>query len=169
MYTNELDRKVSSFLSSHALVFSLQTFYFFRTIDVVLSGANERRLLNDLMAQYNTLERPVYNESEPLIVSFGLTLQQIIDIVSHSFLSILHPSPIRKFPSSSHHLPFCPFLHFLHNTCSLFPSIFSPNVLMHPSFFRTVFPARILPFDCFSCKSLLQVQYVQVHLVSYDL
>lgn len=51
----------------------------------VSGGANERRLLSDLMAEYNVLERPVYNESEPMIVSFGLTLQQIIDIVSHSF------------------------------------------------------------------------------------
>lgn len=115
-------------------------------IDVVLSGANERRLLNDLMAQYNTLERPVYNESEPLIVSFGLTLQQIIDIVSHSFLSILHPSPIWKFSSSSHHLSILSFSSPSSYTCSLFPSISSTNVFMHPSFFRTVFPACILPF-----------------------
>ncbi|RWS21312.1 hypothetical protein B4U80_04739 [Leptotrombidium deliense] len=27
------------------------------------------------------MERPVFNESEPVIVSFGLTLQQIIDVV----------------------------------------------------------------------------------------
>ncbi|KAL1428337.1 hypothetical protein MTO96_002722 [Rhipicephalus appendiculatus] len=43
-------------------------------------GAHERRLLADLLANYNTLERPVLNESEPLILSFGLTLQQIIDV-----------------------------------------------------------------------------------------
>ncbi|XP_042146353.1 neuronal acetylcholine receptor subunit alpha-7-like [Ixodes scapularis] len=43
-------------------------------------GAHERRLLGDLLANYNTLERPVFNESEPLILSFGLTLQQIIDV-----------------------------------------------------------------------------------------
>lgn len=97
-------KSVQFFLVSCSSIFPPQTFYFFRAIDMVLSGANERRLLNDLMAQYNTLERPVYNESEPLIVSFGLTLQQIIDIVSRSFLSILHPSTIWKFSSSSHHL-----------------------------------------------------------------
>ncbi|KAH9376530.1 hypothetical protein HPB48_006615 [Haemaphysalis longicornis] len=45
-------------------------------------GPHERRLLADLLANYNTLERPVLNESEPLILSFGLTLQQIIDVVS---------------------------------------------------------------------------------------
>ncbi|XP_034934901.1 neuronal acetylcholine receptor subunit alpha-7-like [Chelonus insularis] len=43
-------------------------------------GANERRLLNDLLAKYNTLERPVANESEALEVKFGITLQQIIDV-----------------------------------------------------------------------------------------
>ncbi|XP_065337698.1 neuronal acetylcholine receptor subunit alpha-7 isoform X3 [Cloeon dipterum] len=45
-----------------------------------LQGPHERRLLNDLLAAYNTLERPVANESEPLEVKFGLTLQQIIDV-----------------------------------------------------------------------------------------
>ncbi|CAD7086281.1 unnamed protein product [Hermetia illucens] len=43
-------------------------------------GPHEKRLLNHLLATYNTLERPVANESEPLEVKFGLTLQQIIDV-----------------------------------------------------------------------------------------
>ena len=47
----------------------------------MLGGPHERRLLNDLLEHYNTLERPVYNESEPLQLLFGLTLQQIIDVV----------------------------------------------------------------------------------------
>ena len=44
----------------------------------------ERRLLNDLFNTdtYNKLERPVLNESEALAVKFGLTIQQIIDVVS---------------------------------------------------------------------------------------
>lgn len=45
-------------------------------------GPHEKRLLNNLLAPYNILERPVANESEPLEVKFGLTLQQIIDVVS---------------------------------------------------------------------------------------
>lgn len=52
----------------------------------VLGGPNERRLLNDLLEHYNTLERPVFNESEPLQLMFGLTLQQIIDVVRLSFI-----------------------------------------------------------------------------------
>jgi hypothetical protein len=45
------------------------------------SGYHERRLLEDLMDSYNKLERPVYNESEAVDLTFGLTLQQIIDVV----------------------------------------------------------------------------------------
>ena len=54
----------------------------FLSFSDVFGGPHERRLLNDLMEHYNTLERPVYNESEPLALTFGLTLQQIIDVVS---------------------------------------------------------------------------------------
>ena len=39
-------------------------------------------LLEDLLAYYNKLERPVANESEAVQLTFGLTLQQIIDVVS---------------------------------------------------------------------------------------
>lgn len=44
------------------------------------AGSHERRLLNDLMAQYNKLERPVPNETQAIILKFGLTLQQIMDV-----------------------------------------------------------------------------------------
>ena len=50
---------------------------------MVDSGEAERRLLNTLLEQYNKLERPVYNESDPVVLKFGLTLQQIIDVVSN--------------------------------------------------------------------------------------
>nr|CAH7721851.1 unnamed protein product [Callosobruchus chinensis] len=43
-------------------------------------GPHEKLLLNNLLATYNVLERPVANESDPLEVKFGLTLQQIIDV-----------------------------------------------------------------------------------------
>jgi len=44
------------------------------------SGIHERQLLDDLLAYYNKLERPVANESEAVVLTFGLTLQQIIDV-----------------------------------------------------------------------------------------
>ena len=49
---------------------------------VIVCGPHERRLINDLMAKYKTLERPVANESDAVILKFGLTLQQIMDVVS---------------------------------------------------------------------------------------
>ena len=45
-------------------------------------GSHERRLLNDLNLNYNKLERPVAEESDALEIKFGLTLQQILDVVS---------------------------------------------------------------------------------------
>lgn len=47
-----------------------------------LAGSHEKRLLHTLLDAYNVLERPVVNESDPLQLSFGLTLMQIIDVVS---------------------------------------------------------------------------------------
>ncbi|KAL3290314.1 hypothetical protein HHI36_023658 [Cryptolaemus montrouzieri] len=46
----------------------------------VTAGYNEKRLLHKLLDHYNVLERPVANESDPLQLSFGLTLMQIIDV-----------------------------------------------------------------------------------------
>ncbi|XP_035702105.1 neuronal acetylcholine receptor subunit alpha-7 isoform X1 [Folsomia candida] len=54
--------------------------YFFCLPKGSLQGPNERRLLHHLLDKYNTLERPVANESDPLQLSFGLTLMQIIDV-----------------------------------------------------------------------------------------
>ncbi|KAL2744335.1 neuronal acetylcholine receptor subunit alpha-7-like isoform X1 [Vespula maculifrons] len=47
---------------------------------LVSGGSHEKRLLNNLLDSYNVLERPVGNESDPLVLSFGLTLMQIIDV-----------------------------------------------------------------------------------------
>ena len=68
------------------------------TINTIMvdSGMAERKLLNDLMTQYNKLERPVMNESEPVTLTFGLTLQQIIDVVSFNFKFFCEQKRIRK-------------------------------------------------------------------------
>ena len=44
-------------------------------------GRAERRLINDLMMFYQKLERPVVNESDAIQLKFGLTLQQIMNVV----------------------------------------------------------------------------------------
>ena len=63
-----------------------------------LGGPNERRLINDLTANYNKLERPVANESEAVVLKFGLTLQQIMDVVSqgHSMPLLFSFQPGKK-------------------------------------------------------------------------
>ncbi|KAL5281539.1 CHRNA7.2 family protein [Megaselia abdita] len=53
---------------------------FLNFFQLSLQGPHEKKLLNHLLSSYNTLERPVANESEALQVKFGLTLQQIIDV-----------------------------------------------------------------------------------------
>ena len=60
-------------------------------ISGVHCGPHERRLINDLMDRYQNLERPVFNESEALNLKFGLTLQQIIDVVSKLCIDDLNP------------------------------------------------------------------------------
>ena len=54
-----------------------------------MGGSAETRLLEDLMNYYQKLERPVANESEAVQLKFGLTLQQIMDVVG---IRILHCS-----------------------------------------------------------------------------
>lgn len=39
-------------------------------------------LLKHLLYDYERQNRPVLNETEPLVLTFGITLQQIIDVVS---------------------------------------------------------------------------------------
>ena len=59
-----------------------QTAVSFITGAEVHCGTGERKLLNNLMTFYQKLERPVANESEAVQLRFGLTLQQIMDVVS---------------------------------------------------------------------------------------
>lgn len=40
----------------------------------------ERRLYEDLLKSYDPLARPVKNSSEPVLVSLGISLQQILDV-----------------------------------------------------------------------------------------
>uniref|UniRef100_A0A1I7SUY2 Neur_chan_LBD domain-containing protein n=1 Tax=Bursaphelenchus xylophilus TaxID=6326 RepID=A0A1I7SUY2_BURXY len=41
---------------------------------------HERRLYEDLMRDYNILERPVANHSQPVVVKLKVSLQQLIDV-----------------------------------------------------------------------------------------
>lgn len=49
---------------------------------VSLQGPHQRTLLKNLLKDYNRMERPVANDSQPLTVVFTLSLIQIMDVVS---------------------------------------------------------------------------------------
>ncbi len=46
-----------------------------------MEGPHEERLINDIFEKYEKYARPVANEDDALEVGFGLSLQQIIDVV----------------------------------------------------------------------------------------
>lgn len=54
-----------------------------------LQGEYQRRLYKELLANYNRLERPVVNDSAPILVELGLTLLQIIDVVRDTAVTCL--------------------------------------------------------------------------------
>ncbi|XP_044765672.1 neuronal acetylcholine receptor subunit alpha-7 [Coccinella septempunctata] len=68
------------FFGTRALAVTILLHIFLSLPEGVLAGYNEKRLLHKLLDHYNVLERPVANESDPLQLSFGLTLMQIIDV-----------------------------------------------------------------------------------------
>lgn len=70
------------FLSVFLCVFCLRVCVLCSLFTGCESGSHEKRLLHTLLDNYNVLERPVVNESDPLQLSFGLTLMQIIDVVN---------------------------------------------------------------------------------------
>ncbi|EDL07272.1 cholinergic receptor, nicotinic, alpha polypeptide 7, isoform CRA_b [Mus musculus] len=49
-------------------------------LHVSLQGEFQRRLYKELVKNYNPLERPVANDSQPLTVYFSLSLLQIMDV-----------------------------------------------------------------------------------------
>lgn len=49
----------------------------------------EYRLIRHLMDRYDASVRPVENSSLPLVVTFGVSLHHIIDVVSINFLKYI--------------------------------------------------------------------------------
>ena len=45
--------------------------------------SSEQRLMADLLWRYENSVRPVYNSSKSVVVGLGLTLTQILDLVSY--------------------------------------------------------------------------------------
>lgn len=76
-----------------------------------LGGEYQRKLYRDLMENYNRLERPVQNDSAPIVVELGLTLLQIIDVVSVYMHGNMHGNSI-ECQITSNVPPFFFFLHY---------------------------------------------------------
>uniref|UniRef100_A0A8C6ZGT0 Neuronal acetylcholine receptor subunit alpha-7 n=1 Tax=Nothoprocta perdicaria TaxID=30464 RepID=A0A8C6ZGT0_NOTPE len=55
--------------------------FFVSFFKVSQQGESQRRLYRDLLRNYNRLERPVVNDSQPLVVELQLSLLQIIDVL----------------------------------------------------------------------------------------
>ncbi len=75
---------MSSFLPGVSLLF-LTTCYL---VNRPLADEHEFRLYEDLMSDYNKLERPVSNNSQPVKVTLAVILQQIVDVVRRKVFSI---------------------------------------------------------------------------------
>lgn len=54
------------------------------SIAMVTANPDAKRLYDDLMSSYNSLIRPVANNSDRLTIKMGLRLSQLIDVVSTS-------------------------------------------------------------------------------------
>lgn len=71
----EHHKKKPKFFRWRCLLFLLSEF-----IQISESSYHERRLYEDLMRDYNNLERPVANHSDAVIVYLKVSLQQLIDV-----------------------------------------------------------------------------------------
>ncbi|KAK7912410.1 hypothetical protein WMY93_012621 [Mugilogobius chulae] len=67
-------------LTEKAKQSSLVSLFKHTSVSVSVQGPDQKRLYSNLMKSYNVLERPVVNDSETLIVEFGITLMQIMDV-----------------------------------------------------------------------------------------
>ncbi|KAJ8736272.1 hypothetical protein PYW08_006928 [Mythimna loreyi] len=50
----------------------------------------EYRLIRHLMTRYDASVRPVENSSQPLLVTFGVSLHHIIDVGSEGVVEVTH-------------------------------------------------------------------------------
>ncbi|XP_039580067.1 neuronal acetylcholine receptor subunit alpha-7-like [Passer montanus] len=72
-----LTEKCLAFVYSALYLWSSLLFSLFK---VSQQGESQRRLYRELLRNYNRLERPVMNDSQPLVVELQLSLLQIIDV-----------------------------------------------------------------------------------------
>ncbi|XP_054897686.1 neuronal acetylcholine receptor subunit alpha-7-like [Poeciliopsis prolifica] len=129
-------------------------------------GVYQRKLYHELMLNYNRLERPVQNDSAPILVELGLTLLQIIDVdeknqvlITNAWLQ-LHWTDIYlswnpenypgvqnlRFPSN---LVWVPDILLYNSADERFDATFHTNVLVNASGACQYIPPGILKSTCY--------------------
>ncbi|CAL9700799.1 unnamed protein product [Knipowitschia caucasica] len=131
-----------------------------------LCGVHQRRLYRDLMENYTRLERPVQNDSAPIVVELGLTLLQIIDVdeknqvmITNAWLQLhwtdvyltwnpdLYPGVQNlRFPSN---LVWVPDILLYNSADERFDATFHTNVLVNASGACQYIPPGILKSTCY--------------------
>ncbi|XP_061765239.1 neuronal acetylcholine receptor subunit alpha-7-like [Nerophis ophidion] len=129
-------------------------------------GVYQRKLYQDLMVNYNRLERPVQNDSAPILVELGFTLLQIIDVdeknqvlITNAWLQ-LHWTDIYltwdqdsypgvqnlRFPSN---LIWVPDILLYNSADERFDATFHTNVLVNATGACQYIPPGILKSTCY--------------------
>ncbi|KAL4641744.1 neuronal acetylcholine receptor subunit alpha-7-like, partial [Arapaima gigas] len=143
-----------------------QCFPLFSTTAGSLQGEYQRKLYKELMENYTRLERPVLNDSAPILVELGMTLLQIIDVdeknqvlITNAWLQ-LHWTDVYltwnpdhypgvqnlRFPSSQVWVPDI----LLYNSADeRFDATFHTNVLVNASGYCQYIPPGILKSTCY--------------------
>uniref|UniRef100_A0A7N9AYF8 Neuronal acetylcholine receptor subunit alpha-7 n=1 Tax=Mastacembelus armatus TaxID=205130 RepID=A0A7N9AYF8_9TELE len=129
-------------------------------------GVHQRKLYRDLMVNYNRLERPVQNDSAPIVVDLGLTLLQIIDVdeknqvlITNAWLQLYwtdiylswnpesYPGVQNlRFPSN---LIWVPDILLYNSADERFDATFHTNVLVNASGSCQYIPPGILKSTCY--------------------
>ncbi|KPP58651.1 neuronal acetylcholine receptor subunit alpha-7-like [Scleropages formosus] len=123
----------------------------FCTVVGSLQGEYQRKLYKELMENYTRLERPVLNDSAPILVELGMTLLQIIDVYWTDVYLTWNPDHYPgvqnlRFPSNQVWVPDI----LLYNSADeRFDATFHTNVLVNASGYCQYIPPGILKSTCY--------------------
>ncbi|XP_051939269.1 neuronal acetylcholine receptor subunit alpha-7-like isoform X2 [Hippocampus zosterae] len=128
-------------------------------------GVYQRKLYRDLMLNYNRLERPVQNDSAPILVELGLTLLQIIDVDEknqvlitnawlHLWTDVYLTWDIERYPGVQNlrfpsNLIWAPDILLYNSADERFDATFHTNVLVNATGSCQYIPPGILKSTCY--------------------
>ncbi|XP_072593143.1 neuronal acetylcholine receptor subunit alpha-7 isoform X4 [Vulpes vulpes] len=134
-------------------------------LHVSLQGEFQRKLYRELVKNYNPLERPVANDSQPLTVYFSLSLLQIMDVswTDHYLQWNMSEYPGVKTVRFPDGLIWKPDILLYNSADERFDATFHTNVLVNssghcqylpPGIFKSscYIDVRWFPFDVQQCK-----------------